>query len=317
MNSSYKIALLGAFGLFALVVGYYVFFAEDKTPTDPDSNLAQTMDDTPPTRPTLGDLPAPAPAPAPVPTPTPVVRVTPPEPTPSPDNLVIVGPDNGGTGDHLPGLDPAAPPRPILGDAPRPSPTPTELNPAPQDPTTPTRTISGDSGRPGPGTTENPQTPTPAPIEVVIEPAPRRPIPPSPTPTSPQTPARSYTVKEGDTLSSIAEAVYGDESAWFDIAQANPSVDPKKLRIDQVLVLPDRTKTEPTRGETRPPAPGADQTYTVRPGDTLSKIARQFYNDSEQWDLIYACNRDKIGPRPDNIKVGMVLVIPQAYSGAR
>ncbi|MFN3168912.1 MAG: LysM peptidoglycan-binding domain-containing protein [Phycisphaeraceae bacterium] len=128
--------------------------------------------------------------------------------------------------------------------------------------------------------------------------------------------ARNYTVEPGDTFASIAVEVYGQESAWFEIAQANPSVDPKRLQVGQVIVLPDLAEVEREREEATPPAPGKDQSYTVRPGDTLSGIAQKFYGDSEAWDLIYNRNRDKIGPSPDTLKAGMTLVIPQAYNGA-
>jgi nucleoid-associated protein YgaU len=135
---------------------------------------------------------------------------------------------------------------------------------------------------------------------------------PTPRPTT----ARRYAVQPGDTFASIAIEVYGEERAWFEIAQANPSVDPKRLQVGQVIVLPDLDAAEREREEAAPPAPGKDESYTVRPGDTLSGIAQKFYGDSEAWDLIYNRNRDKIGPSPDALKTGMELVIPQAYSGA-
>ena len=52
------------------------------------------------------------------------------------------------------------------------------------------------------------------------------------------------------------------------------------------------------------------QTYTVQPGDTLSKIAEKVYGDGNQWRLIYEANRNVIRGNPDQIQVGMVLVIP-------
>lgn len=50
--------------------------------------------------------------------------------------------------------------------------------------------------------------------------------------------ANTYTIQKGDTLWSIATAVYGDGQKWVDIAQANPSVDPAKLAIGQQITLP-------------------------------------------------------------------------------
>ena len=53
----------------------------------------------------------------------------------------------------------------------------------------------------------------------------------------------------------------------------------------------------------------ADQTYVVKPGDTLSKISRQFYGDADEYMRIFYANRDQLND-PDKIKVGQQLVIP-------
>jgi LysM repeat protein len=57
-------------------------------------------------------------------------------------------------------------------------------------------------------------------------------------------------------------------------------------------------------------APSASgQTYTVQPGDTLSKIARQFYGDANAYMEIFNANTDKLTD-PDKIRPGQQLVIP-------
>jgi nucleoid-associated protein YgaU len=58
-------------------------------------------------------------------------------------------------------------------------------------------------------------------------------------------------------------------------------------------------------------APAAAQTYTVKSGDSLSKIARHLYGDANSWHKIYDANRDKI-TNPDLIHPGQVLTIPSA-----
>lgn len=337
MNASYKIVLLGAFVLFAAVLGYVVLSGDPPTDQANAQNPAPLANNTP------GNTPTPQPD-----------RQTPPHrestppsgrrtlenpPRPEPDNVVTIdtpgtpdvdvilgpvaeapGPDGTGnlrtpTGliDRSIGTD--TPDRERIGPG---TESPDTPGPGPADPdTTDTDIDTPEPTRPGPGTdtTDTPDTPE-QPRERGPEPeapAPVRIEPPTPPRTTEATP-RTYTVQPGDTFASIAVKVYGEEQAWFDIAQANPSVDPKRLQVDQVIVLPKRGVTE--REEATPPAPGRDQSYTVRPGDNLSKIAKKFYNDTEAWDLIYNRNRDKIGPRPDQLKVGMVLVIPQAYNGA-
>ncbi|TRW95248.1 YidB family protein [Candidatus Methylobacter oryzae] len=51
------------------------------------------------------------------------------------------------------------------------------------------------------------------------------------------------------------------------------------------------------------------RTYTVSSGDTLSKIARHFYNDSNEWQRIFNANRDVLS-NPDRIYPGQHLRIP-------
>jgi nucleoid-associated protein YgaU len=58
------------------------------------------------------------------------------------------------------------------------------------------------------------------------------------------------------------------------------------------------------------PAP-AQQTYSVKPGDTLSKISKQFYGDANKYMKIFEANRETLND-PDTIKPGQVLKIPAA-----
>ena len=57
------------------------------------------------------------------------------------------------------------------------------------------------------------------------------------------------------------------------------------------------------------PAPAAAKTYTVQPGDTLSKISKQFYGDANKYMKIFDANKDQLKD-PNMIKVGQVLKIP-------
>jgi len=49
----------------------------------------------------------------------------------------------------------------------------------------------------------------------------------------------------------------------------------------------------------------------VQPGDTLSKIAKQFYGNANAYMKIFDANKDQLSD-PNNIKVGQELVIPAA-----
>jgi nucleoid-associated protein YgaU len=51
------------------------------------------------------------------------------------------------------------------------------------------------------------------------------------------------------------------------------------------------------------------QVYTVAAGDSLSKIAKQFYGNANEFMKIFDANRDKLTD-PNAIKIGQQLVIP-------
>ncbi len=55
-----------------------------------------------------------------------------------------------------------------------------------------------------------------------------------------------------------------------------------------------------------PPAP---KTHTVASGDTLSKLAKQFYGDGNKYMKIFDANKDQLKD-PNVIKIGQVLKIP-------
>ena len=72
-----------------------------------------------------------------------------------------------------------------------------------------------------------------------------------------------------------------------------------------------------TGGPATSTAPAASQgatqtgtTYTVKAGDTLSKIAKETLGNAGQYMEIFNANRDQL-ENPDKIKPGQVLKIPQ------
>jgi NitT/TauT family transport system substrate-binding protein len=68
---------------------------------------------------------------------------------------------------------------------------------------------------------------------------------------------------------------------------------------------------QPVRPSERTVDSGATETqqYVVKGGDTLSKIAQQFYNSMSKWPKIYEANRDHV-KNPNYIYIGMKLIIP-------
>ena len=63
-----------------------------------------------------------------------------------------------------------------------------------------------------------------------------------------------------------------------------------------------------TGGGTAATPPAAEKTYTVKPGDTLSKIAKMTLGDANAYMRIFEMNKDQL-KNPDEIKPGQVLKI--------
>jgi nucleoid-associated protein YgaU len=57
------------------------------------------------------------------------------------------------------------------------------------------------------------------------------------------------------------------------------------------------------------PVGTSGKTYTVKAGDTLSKIAREHLGDGNAYMKIFNANKDQLTD-PDNIKPGQVLKLP-------
>jgi nucleoid-associated protein YgaU len=101
-----------------------------------------------------------------------------------------------------------------------------------------------------------------------------------------------YTVQSGDTLANIAQTFYGDSNQWTLIQNANPTVDPTKLQVGQQLLIQ------------------FGQQYAVQSGDTLIRLAEQFYGNGNQSTVIQSANPTV---DPNNIPIGQQLTIPAGY----
>ena len=137
----------------------------------------------------------------------------------------------------------------------------------------------------------------------------------------------TYTVKSGDSLAKIARKELGSETRWNEIAQLNPGLNAKNLKVGQSILLPtgtatantvvaDSTQTAPvTAAAPKPvvakpaaaPKSKGGRTYVVKSGDTLAKIAARECGTSKAATQIAALNPNI---NPDRIKVGDKLVLP-------
>ena len=146
-----------------------------------------------------------------------------------------------------------------------------------------------------------------------------------------------YTVKEGDTLFTIADKYYKDGFKYSEIATANKLANVDAIEVGQMLEIPkleeadlasgEATETamvepevtpEVTPKEGTPAIGGADttiwgpaikgDTYTVVEGDWLSKIAGRAYGDIMSYQKIAEANNIS---NPDVIEPGQTLKIPR------
>jgi nucleoid-associated protein YgaU len=130
---------------------------------------------------------------------------------------------------------------------------------------------------------------------------------------------RVWVVKAGDTLSEISQEALGTSKRWQEIVDANPGLDPNRLKVGARLKLPTEGVTLPAGRASEPsprvaqgdPQPAGSATWRVRAGDSLWKIAQRALGDGERWREIAALNPEI---DPSRIREGQSLRLP---SGAR
>jgi nucleoid-associated protein YgaU len=92
-------------------------------------------------------------------------------------------------------------------------------------------------------------------------------------------------------------------TVWDQVKRINPSLD--DITLDLQVSQTQSQGAVATGGQSSK----GGQSYTVKAGDTLSKISKQFYGDPNEYMRIFYANRDKLRD-PDKIQIGQQLVIP-------
>lgn len=152
-----------------------------------------------------------------------------------------------------------------------------------------------------------PPPPAPAPAPAVVTPPPPEPItPPPPTPavvppppSAPSAPDREHTVAKGESFFTIAKK-YGVTSKA--IADANPGVDSRRLKLNQKLKIPAAVEAAPTAPEAAPAPEG--KMHTVASGQNLFQIAKSYGTSVK---AVRSANNLKT----DRLVVGQKLKIPE------
>jgi nucleoid-associated protein YgaU len=109
------------------------------------------------------------------------------------------------------------------------------------------------------------------------------------------------------TALSVADQQHVQFQNWDQAKLINPTLDDITLDLK---VNESQAQTASAGGQgTGSGQQAGGQTYTVKSGDTLSKLSKQFYGDSNEYMRIFYANRDKLHD-PDRIQVGQQLIIP-------
>jgi nucleoid-associated protein YgaU len=119
---------------------------------------------------------------------------------------------------------------------------------------------------------------------------------------------------QGDKLFMRAEAPSQDAKnrVWDQIKMVDSSYSDLIVDITVNEIAPGQAQSAPRTQTAGASASGgqSSRTYTVKSGDSLSKISKQFYGDANQYMKIFQANRDQLN-NPNEIRPGQELVIPE------
>jgi hypothetical protein len=125
---------------------------------------------------------------------------------------------------------------------------------------------------------------------------------------------KTYVVKSGDTLWSVAQAFYGSGYNYVDIASDNKLSNADELMEGSTITLPEVAVRVPLYEDLMATVENGDKTqatnsYIVKKGDSLWNISVTVYGDGYGWTAIFDANKTIIAD-PGVIEPGWELTIP-------
>jgi nucleoid-associated protein YgaU len=105
-------------------------------------------------------------------------------------------------------------------------------------------------------------------------------------------------------IQGVAPSEQAKNKVWDQIKQVNPNW-AQELTAD-LSVDPNAKPAQPQGASV---SGGQQRTYTVKPGDSLSKISKELYGNANEYMKIFEANRDVLSD-PNKISPGQTLKIP-------
>ena len=105
-------------------------------------------------------------------------------------------------------------------------------------------------------------------------------------------------------IQGVAPSEQAKNKVWDQIKQVNPNW-AQELTAD-LSVDPN---AKPAQAQGASVSGGQQRTYTVKPGDSLSKISKELYGNANDYMKIFEANRDVLSD-PNKISPGQTLKIP-------
>ncbi|MGH7177557.1 MAG: LysM peptidoglycan-binding domain-containing protein [Tepidisphaeraceae bacterium] len=131
------------------------------------------------------------------------------------------------------------------------------------------------------------------------------------TPSTAPSTVRTHVVQRGETLGKIAQVAYGNASFARYIVNANPGIDPNRLRPGTTINLPPVSDVRPQASGSSSGSTNSRTEYRVEAGDSLYRISMKLYGRADMVDKIYDLNKETIGPDRAKLKLNMVLKLPE------
>ena len=108
----------------------------------------------------------------------------------------------------------------------------------------------------------------------------------------------------------VAKATVSPEPTQVESKAKIVAKDEKPKPVSKPVVASNEAaQATPTSAKSTQAASPATQEYTVKGGDTLSRLAERFYNSGDKWGRIYDANKDTV-KNPNYIYIGQKLIIP-------